>query len=136
MKVAIMLLALTSTVGAQALPDAPKPHTKLDTTLTILDFGARTADLISTRNFMANRCQCIYEIDPIAPHTRALGPQLAFTYGMFAVVTGGAYMLRKHGHRKIARALVLADIADETYADINNIRLNNAQYVLNNVPIK
>jgi hypothetical protein len=126
MKAAIITLVLSTTVlGAQALPDAPKPSNKLDRTLILLDFGARTADLVSTRNFLNNPCKCIHEVDPIAPHTASLGPQLAFQYGMFGLVTGGSQLLRKHHHTKLATALLMWDIGDEVYAVQSNVRVNN-----------
>jgi len=126
------LLCLLSTFAcaedASILPNAPKPNLKpktaiVDHVLMGVDVGMRWGDVVTTRQFMLSECHCNHEMNPIAPHTPGWGEQVAFQMGMAAVVYEGSSWLRRRGHRKLARVLIIADIASETWAVQNNARL-------------
>jgi hypothetical protein len=124
------LAALTA--HSQELPDHPKPSivkraitytTSNDHYLLAMDGTLRTMDAKSTHDLLSNSCHCFKEDDPIAPHTGNYAAQALFQGGMMALVTFGHYELAKHNHPRWARALVLGDIASESYAVGHNMSL-------------
>lgn len=120
--VAIVGLFAAQTLFAQSLPDAP---TRLDHALYAADMTIRALDFKTTRDFMRSPCRCFTEMDPIAPHTSAIGPQAAFQFGLSAAVILGSRELAKHHHPRWARALLIVDIVDESIAVGNNLQLHS-----------
>lgn len=118
-------LALGLTLHAQELPQAPKPHIlTVDRALYAADLTLRVMDTTSTHALFNDPCACHYEIDPIAPGGKGWGHVSLFQAGMFLAVAGSAEVLRRHHHPRIARIVMLADIADEVWAVQNNMRIS------------
>ena len=94
-----------------------------DKRLMLADGLLRGLDMHSTYRLLNDPCGCFRERDPIAPKGKGLGQMMAFQMAAGFAVQGGANYLRHHGHAKWARALVIADIASESFAVVNNYRL-------------
>lgn len=126
MKLFALILAITGTACAQ-LPDAPKPQPKpnwVDRTLISSEITLRILDAQSTHRFENNPCACFHEMDPIAPNAKEWAPTIAFQAAAGAAVIVGYKLLKRHGHPKLARALLIADIVDESIAVGNNYNLH------------
>jgi len=134
-KVAVIIVGFVLSVSALAeggegierLPNAPRPaqarESRVNKALWIVDMGLRTGDAITTHNFLTHPCKCFKELDPIAPHTGGWGEQFAFQYGAGMAVGIGSRWLERRGHKKLARTLLVVDIASEVWAVQNNLRL-------------
>lgn len=110
----VALLFVTSGLFAQ--------EARTDKILFASDATARALDWYTTDRFMNAPCKCFHERDPIAPKTPTLVP--VFQIGMTLAVGAGAIYLTRRGHRKLARTLLILDIADESVGVINNININ------------
>lgn len=91
--------------------------------LYLADLGLRIADIVTTHRDLNNPCECMREADPIAPHGKGWAGDVAFQAGMWAAVTVGAEVLRRHRHGRLAAAGVAGDVASETWAVQHNLRL-------------
>lgn len=100
-----------------------QPVDKLTVTLFTADCLLRGLDAYSTHRLLSDPCKCFGERDPIAPHTPNWGAQIGFQAGMFALVTGSAYMLNRHHHERWAKAVLFLDLASEGIAVGNNLHL-------------
>jgi len=109
------------------LPNAPRPALRqpdrLNKVLWAVDMGLRTGDAITTHQFLTHPCKCFHEVDPIAPKSGGWGEQFAFQYGAGMAVGISSRWLERRGHRKLARTLLVVDIASEVWAVQNNLRL-------------
>lgn len=104
----LILLLVSFPAAAQDLPESPTPYwTKPTIALVSLDAAAKSADMAFTmRNYSRPYFQ---EYDPMARPFVHSGPILAgFSQGaLFASEVFTSYELNKHGHPKMARALLL-----------------------------
>jgi hypothetical protein len=128
----MVLVGCAKLMFSQELPAHPQPTfakraatlaTTNDRYLLALDGTLRSLDMKTTHDLLSNPCHCFKEDDPIAPHDGNYAKQVLFQGGMTALITLGHYELAKHNHPKWARALVLADIASESYAVGHNMSL-------------
>lgn len=87
--------------------------------LILAEFSVRMLDSISTRQALTNKCTCLHEtqIGPIANTTPGV---LAYMTGVSLGVNAGARLLYNHGHRKWARAVLIADIVLDGEAGVHN----------------
>ena len=102
---AAILLSLP--MGAETLPDAPKPQLdRVDWALLASDAGGRALDTYSTRRSLCDGNREKFLPDFIVNHTGRLA---AFEGGMVAVDYFVARNLIRRRHRKLARMILLAD---------------------------
>lgn len=90
--------------------------------LDAADATIRALDAVSTHALLASPCRCFREDDPLAPHTAAFVPIAAFQAGIGAGTIEGSRRLAAHGHPRLGRLLLVADIAAETWAVQHNFR--------------
>ena len=106
-----------------ALIEAPKPqpatYLQSDRSLILAEFAARITDVITTRQFMTNKCHCIHEVE-IGPIANTTPRMLSFSVGVSAAINLGAYELYQHKHHKLARIALLSDIVGESVTNVNN----------------
>jgi hypothetical protein len=119
-----------ATLHGQALPDHPKPRT-VDFALYAADVTVRSLDIASTHKLLADPCHCYKELDPVAPHTANPAILTAFQYGAAAGIIFGTRYFERHGHKRIARALLIADIVSESVAVGRNYSLSHPHPSLN-----
>jgi hypothetical protein len=91
-------------------------NTKFVIALFSADATVRALDGYTTVKLLNDPCRCYHESDPIAPKGGSIAAAAAFQAGALAAVYGGAWILNKHHHTKMARALLLIDIGSESYA--------------------
>lgn len=106
------------------LADAPKPSVKVsfiraNYPVISAEIGGRIADIISTRQFMTNKCHCIHEAE-IGPIANTTAGMTAYSLAISAAVNFGAYKLYQHNHKKLAKIALVADISGETVTNIHN----------------
>jgi len=90
--------------------------TKFTIALFSADATVRALDGYSTVKLLNDPCRCFHESDPIAPKGGSIAATAAFQAGALAAVYGGAWLLNRHHHAKMARALLMIDIGSESYA--------------------
>src|SRR5882724_9172944 len=108
---------------AKTVP-APKPetfNTKFVIALFSADATVRALDGYSTVKLLNDPCHCFHESDPIAPKGGSIAAEAAFQAGTLAAVYGSAWLLNRHGHHKLARTLLMLDVASESYAVGRNL---------------
>jgi len=113
-----MFLASAHTIKANQ-PD--KFNTKFVIALFSADATIRALDGYSTIKLLNDPCRCFHESDPIAPKGGSIAAEAAFQAGALAAVYGGAWLLNRHGHHKLARTLLMLDVASESYAVGRNL---------------
>src|SRR5882762_9256921 len=91
-------------------------NTRLVIALFSADATVRALDGYSTIKLLNDPCRCFHESDPIAPKGGSIAATAAFQAGALAAVYGGAWLLNRHHHAKMARALLMIDIGSESYA--------------------
>lgn len=127
-----VLVGQTQTVSSSVKPDyldtwiasaktvpEQKPekfNTKFVIALFSADATVRALDGYSTIKLLNDPCRCFKESDPIAPKGGSIAAEAAFQAGALAAVYGGAWLLNRHGHHKLARTLLMLDVASESYA--------------------
>lgn len=122
---AISALA-TTTAFSQAKPNqAPKAITPFTINLFSADAMLRVMDGYTTVNNLNDPCHCIHETNPLAPHSGSIGKQIAFQASALAITTGTAWLANKYHHPKIAHAIMMIDIANETRSVIGNYQVNH-----------
>jgi hypothetical protein len=95
----------------------PEPFTtKFTIALFSADATLRAIDGYSTVKLLNDPCRCFKESDPIAPKGGSIAAEAGFQAGALAAVYGGAWLLNRHGHHKLARTLLMVDIGSEGYA--------------------
>jgi len=104
--------------SAKTVPVQKKDNfnTKFVIALFSADATVRALDGYSTVKLLNDPCRCFHESDPIAPKGGSIAAEAAFQAGALAAVYGGAWLLNRHHHTKMARALLLIDIGSESYA--------------------
>lgn len=123
---ALAAIAVLSALGcaAQEVPQAPRPNQPVFQISDYVGIATLTAfhvgDIITTREFMNNPCKCMTEMNPIAPHGRALGPLLLYHGGWIAANTFITYKLEKHHHHLAAWAVRGTEIGVEMWAVRHN----------------
>lgn len=86
----------------------------------------RAQDGYTSAKLWSNPCHCFNELDPIAPGPNHAGwMTYAFQATAAVTVAQGYNVLYKHNHKKLARALLIADVISETVAVSNNYRFLN-----------
>ena len=85
----LLLLAALPALGQRVMD-------KKFVALTVMQFGAATADIETTQHCLENRT-CV-EANPLMPSSRA--GMYAVDFGIAAGETWASYLLRKHGHRE------------------------------------
>jgi hypothetical protein len=119
-------------VGLTAVAQEPQPF-HADKTLKALwlaDSATRLGDGITTYLMLSNKCRCIHEVDPIAPHSSNIGKITAFQAGIAVGLHVGSMELEKHHHDKLAKTMLLIDIGSESGAIVNNsLLIENAKGV-------
>jgi hypothetical protein len=117
----LLALALCGIAKAQPTPDAPKPHrVTLDRSLVAAEVAVRIGDTITTERFLTDPCRCMHETDPIAPHSAGWGREVAFQAANALLVIEGARILRSHHHPRLARLLLVEDVANEGRLVVSN----------------
>lgn len=123
-----LLLASATFCYSQSLPNAPSQKISPKQSLTTLDKGnfddnlyrtdtlLRIGDSITTHLFLHNPCKCFYEVDPIAPSDGKWTSIFLFQATASSAIWSSHNLLIAHGHRRIARLVILADIISESYA--------------------
>ncbi len=106
-------MASAKTVPAQ---NKDQLNTKFVIALFSADATVRALDGYSTVKLLNDPCRCFHESDPIAPKGGSIVATAAFQAGALAAVYGGAWILNRHGHHKLARTLLMLDVASESYA--------------------
>lgn len=91
-------------------------NTKFVIALFSADATVRALDGYSTVKLLNDPCRCFHESDPIAPKGGSIAAEAAFQAGALAAVYGGAWLLNRHGHHKLARTLLMLDVTSEIYA--------------------
>lgn len=119
-KVAIVLtwFTLGLIVGnAQEINTRKPDHfvTKFTVTLFTADAVVRSLDGYSTLKNLSNPCRCFHESNPIAPKGSSVAAEAGFQAGALALTYGSAWLLNKHHHPKMARAVMMFDIGAESY---------------------
>lgn len=123
----LVIIALASTTAfSQAKPNqAPKAITPFTITLFSADAMLRVIDGYTTVNNLNDKCHCIHENNPLAPHSGSIGKQIAFQASALALTTGTAWLANRYHHPKIARAIMMIDIANETRSVVGNYQVNH-----------
>lgn len=129
--IAITILMGTTAVGfSQAIPGSSKPFiNKFNIMLFSADSLLRTMDGYTTVNNLNDPCHCIHETNPLAPHNGSIGKQIAFQASALAITTGTVWTFNHYHHPKIARAIMMIDIANETRSVVGNYGVNHATNV-------
>jgi hypothetical protein len=118
MKVMILFL-LTLPLGAQTLPDAPKPRTdRLEWSLLAADAGIRSFDVYSTHRMLQNGGHELLLPRAISNHVPAMA---AYSAGAVALNWWVARRLERHGHRQLARIATMIDIGQDAPWAIHNL---------------
>ena len=117
----ISAIGLAQAQAVQVQPTEPF-STKFLITLWSADAALRAVDGWTTSSILNHPCKCGHELDPIAPRTGDPLSQSFFQISALAGVYASAYLLNKHGHRKLARWFLAADVTSESIALENNIR--------------
>lgn len=91
-------------------------NTKFVIALFSADATVRALDGYTTVKLLNDPCRCYKESDPIAPKGGSIAAEAGFQAGALAAVYGGAWLLNRHGHHKLARTLLMMDVASESYA--------------------
>jgi len=108
-------------------PDQP---TKLITPLTLSLFSAdavlRSLDGYTTVKNLGNPCKCVHETNPLAPHSASVGKQVAFQAGALAATYGTAWLLNHYHHPKLARVVLMIDVANEARSVVGNYRVDTS----------
>jgi len=131
-----LLVAASITATAQEsssiLPEAPasavvqpaaKPiaaPSRLRFALESTDTLLRGLDAYTSHKLFSDPCHCYHEMNPIAPPTGHAAAQIAFQSGAGFLVMGGSRWLERRGHKRWARAVLIADIVSESIAVGNN----------------
>jgi hypothetical protein len=89
--------------------------TKFTVTLFTADAVVRSLDGYSTLKNLSNPCRCFHESNPIAPKGSSVAAEAGFQAGALALTYGSAWLLNKHHHPKMARAVMMFDIGAESY---------------------
>ena len=138
---AIAPLLLSMSISFSQIPDAPnavqpiahKPvesflANPLNRMLSGAEFSVRMADAITTyRDDGSGTCQGCYEKELPAGLAKSRAGMLAYSAGIAIGVNLGARMLWNHGHKRLARAALLADIAGDGSAVIGNVKAYKAK---------
>lgn len=106
-------------VGQSQEPLIRKPetfNTKFVIALFSADATVRALDGYTTVKLLNDPCRCYKESDPIAPKGGSIAAEAGFQAGALAAVYGGAWLLNRHGHHKLARTLLMLDVVSESYA--------------------
>lgn len=83
----------------------------------------RLGDAITTQRTVFDGTNRFHEMDPIAPgQNHSVWMAYGFQLGAHVAVIQGHNLLMRHHHTKIARALVIADVAIEAYTVQMNVR--------------
>ena len=117
----ISAIGLAQGQAVQVQPIEPF-NTKFVITLWSADAALRAMDGRTTSSILNHPCRCGHELDPIAPRTGSPLAQSLFQASALVGVYASAYLLNKHGHRKLARWVLALDVTSESIAMQNNIR--------------
>jgi hypothetical protein len=126
--VAGLILLFCHMAGAETLPNAPQPALKqpflssrVNRSLVAAEFTTRLLDAISTEQFIHNPCHCFHEAGSFAFAAQHAPLQYGYSLGVAAGYTMLSKELWKHGHRKLARGVLMFDIAyDAKVGVVNN----------------
>src|SRR5882757_8568545 len=124
----IGIIALASTTAfSQAKPNqAPKAITPFTITLFSADATLRMLDGYTTVNNLNDPCHCIHETNPMAPPSASVGKQVAFQAGALAATYGTAWLLNHYHHEKLARIVLILDVANEARSVVGNYRVDTS----------
>lgn len=123
-----LLLASATFCYSQSLPDAPSQKISPKQSLTTLEVGnldenlyrfdslLRVGDSVTTHMFLHDPCKCFVEVDPVAPNDGRWTSIMVFQTASSSAIWSSHNLLITHGHRRIARMVLLADIISESYA--------------------
>lgn len=125
----LVAITLKGKVGS-AQEHKPDQPAKLITPFTLTLFSAdavlRTLDGYTTVKNLGNSCACIYETNPMAPHSASVGKQVAFQAGALAATYGTAWLLRHYHHPKLARVVLMLDVANEARSVVGNYKVDTS----------
>ena len=128
----IALIATFTLHGKVGLAQEHKPDqpAKLITPFTLSLFSAdallRGIDGYTTVKNLGNPCKCIHETNPMAPHSASVGQQVAFQAGALAATYGTAWLLNRYHHPKLARIVLMIDVANEARSVVGNYRVDTS----------
>lgn len=129
LKLSLSMVLLASIAHAQALPDAPPPHTFINKTSLALMGGevlARSLDAQSTRANLTNPCKC-YRETSIGGIAGSNGRMWAYSMGMAGVVITSSYVAHKLGWHKLERLPMMVDIALDGRSAMHNYAIAGQQ---------
>jgi hypothetical protein len=107
------------------LPAKPESfwHNSLNRSLVAGDFATRFLDALTTEEAMRDSCRCLKETGEPAFIAKSPALQYSLSLTEAAGVAYAAGKLWKHGHRKLARGVLMLDIVgDGTRGAANNWR--------------
>lgn len=135
----VLALIACSTARADGLPEAPSaslvhsqmpaPRLKsfisdpLNRKLLLIDLGVRTiGDPLTTYTNLHNSCHCFHEQQLPSLIVKHPAAMVAYGAAVSFAVWQGAELMQRHGHSKIARLVVSADILGDGGAVLYNLQ--------------
>jgi len=131
--IGLVAFTLKGKVGS-AQEHKPDQPAKLITPFTLSLFSAdallRSLDGYTTVKNLGNSCACVHETNPMAPHSASVGKQILFQSSALAATYGTAWLLNHYHHPKLARVILMIDVANEARSVVGNYRVDtSANYV-------
>lgn len=131
--IGLVAFTLKGKVGSaqEHKPDQPKLITPFTLSLFSADALLRGIDGYTTVKNLGNSCACVHETNPMAPHSASVGKQVAFQAGALAATYGTAWLLNHYHHPKLARSVLMLDVANEARSVVGNYRVDTSVNYVN-----